>query len=1278
VADDIRQSLELNAKQVLDELERLKTGFTSYNDRLGTTANRLDSVTESAKRTLSTLRDLRTEARLVEKAMGSIGTGTRSLGPATSGKVSGGALLGGKDASKAFDQFFTDCTKAQVVASKTGQTVSTAFDQIQRDAATKVVPAGKAVQASTESMWLSWQTFARVIQTQLFVRGMNAVRDAFTESASAAMEFSSNISNIRAINPERTFGEIAASVRTMSDSFNQSLETVSRAQLEVISDQFSDTADMVNILTAANKLAKATGEDLVPTAQLLTGALNAYGESADMAEVRAAQFFTTIDLGRLKSGELATALGRVQSIGNSVGAEMEELDAALAAITIGGVKANEASTQLRGILIGLLKPTEEMKKSLAKLGFDSGEVAVKALGLQRALQALIGTTDGATSSIAALFQNQRALAGVLRLVNTGADAYQKSLAGIYDTETAMLDSKLGERMQTDAERLTAATTQLKNFWTAEFGADVVEKLNTVIQLVGGGGGLVGAFRNVTSTAPAAIAVIGGLAAATARWGLAADVATAKFTKGVGLGLSKLGTLSNALAVFGAYEALSSAGDTIARKIASHWTGPMVFAREEMNRLLAEDQKQSSARLRTQQRANTDLIRLARQEVAEKNAGYLRDRQNYDDVAESHVATAKSAFDRVMQYRQRMESELRSSSQAAATKAFETIPNEIERLQRTYNDRQFQESLERNYAPDRQYTPLLNQFRERLRLARELQAAAKDTAQEERASEAWERVEAARQQVVAAASLTKSKSDDLSASKLLNEIDQERISALKQQAVLQEQLSTALETRANTAAKHTAELETIRASIESRLDTAVKTAEGGYRRKTADELTRDIALAEQEIVKFRSVLTKYGREDFASAFLGDAKAFASLRRQAIRELTSQDVQTISTTPQAIGKMHAELQASFDQMVLQVPIVAKLADYTGLDPRDVGIDAVLDRTKEMLDEADAARMKYTDGTKALLVANAAFEESLERAWSKLPAGEDLKGLDMLLVKLTQAKKDTELTAEEMAALTDLANRMDVTELFRVWRAGGLGSMGPKAGAEFSQSIASMLNALEQRSKAQAMLRDAGPQSDAYNREIAAIRSGLAELEKKRAAQQGSLQLLSVEAQGNQLVKTQLGEHRTAINEKLSAQRPVLDAIAAEAKGHDFIRTQIDSQNASLRTQLSLLQTITSSRSAAPNRAFGGWFAQGGTPRGLDTIPAMLSPGEFVVNASSARRFASQLIALNAGVQPTYRNEGGNVTNVGDIHVTVNGGGTSRQTAREIAVELRREIRRGTVRL
>jgi hypothetical protein len=107
-------------------------------------------------------------------------------------------------------------------------------------------------------------------------------------------------------------------------------------------------------------------------------------------------------------------------------------------------------------------------------------------------------------------------------------------------------------------------------------------------------------------------------------------------------------------------------------------------------------------------------------------------------------------------------------------------------------------------------------------------------------------------------------------------------------------------------------------------------------------------------------------------------------------------------------------------------------------------------------------------------------------------------------------------------------------------------------------------------------------------------------------------------------------------------------------------------------------TGTESKAQGGRIGRYLAAGG-PAGTDVIPAWLSKGEFVMNAGATQKFASQLIAMNAGVQPVYRNDGGNVTtSIGDINVTVKGGDTGRQTAKSIAAELRRSLRRGTVSL
>jgi len=122
--------------------------------------------------------------------------------------------------------------------------------------------------------------------------------------------------------------------------------------------------------------------------------------------------------------------------------------------------------------------------------------------------------------------------------------------------------------------------------------------------------------------------------------------------------------------------------------------------------------------------------------------------------------------------------------------------------------------------------------------------------------------------------------------------------------------------------------------------------------------------------------------------------------------------------------------------------------------------------------------------------------------------------------------------------------------------------------------------------------------------------------------------------------------------------------------------------LKLQLDQLRIIQKTEAALNpiGHKFGGMIYRqlgGFTPQGTDTVPAMLSPGEFVVNAAATKRFYSQLVAINSGVKPVFREQGGPVTNVGDVNITVTEATSAKATARETMSAFRREMRRNTSR-
>ncbi len=141
------------------------------------------------------------------------------------------------------------------------------------------------------------------------------------------------------------------------------------------------------------------------------------------------------------------------------------------------------------------------------------------------------------------------------------------------------------------------------------------------------------------------------------------------------------------------------------------------------------------------------------------------------------------------------------------------------------------------------------------------------------------------------------------------------------------------------------------------------------------------------------------------------------------------------------------------------------------------------------------------------------------------------------------------------------------------------------------------------------------------------------------------------------------------------------AADAAANSILSSSNQIQN-TLRSEIELIrQRNRELGGASPvGRHFGGMIYRqlgGFLPQGTDTVPAMLSPGEFVINADATKKFYSQLVAINSGTKPIFREQGGAVTNVGDVSITVNESVSAKTTARETMSAFRREMRRHTSR-
>lgn len=138
-------------------------------------------------------------------------------------------------------------------------------------------------------------------------------------------------------------------------------------------------------------------------------------------------------------------------------------------------------------------------------------------------------------------------------------------------------------------------------------------------------------------------------------------------------------------------------------------------------------------------------------------------------------------------------------------------------------------------------------------------------------------------------------------------------------------------------------------------------------------------------------------------------------------------------------------------------------------------------------------------------------------------------------------------------------------------------------------------------------------------------------------------------------------------------------------DIQKKAADAQNVAADLQMKAAQANEFANKSIPERFASylgqvkGWmgFARGGFVPGIgsrDSVPAMLTPGEFVVNKKAAGRFYGQLLAINSGRRMAG---GGSVSNsvaVGDVNINMTSSGNVNYDVARLGNRLRREIQRG----
>lgn len=1190
---------------------------------------------------------------------------------------------------------------------------------------------GTTGQNAGQKILLTWAGVARIFVVQQIHRFVSLLSNEFTRATKESINFSLRIAEIQTITLRsgKSFQDWTQDVRALSDAFGQSNTIVAEGIYQGLSNQVITAANNTEFLTAAMKLSVATAATFDDGVNILSSAINSYGLSTSESARISGVFFKTVELGRVRLSEMANDFGTIGPLAKKLGITFEETNAIISSLTRTGIRYNEVNTIISSIMNELIKPSKELKELFARLGVESGEAAIKTFGFAGFMKILSAESAQGTEHLGELFNNVRALRGIIGTTGAGLSEFENDLKALRENGVDDLAEGFNKIADTDAKKLQIELNKLKNFFEVDLGIAFQRTLVGIIQRFGGLIQIVGEAASTTAalvtswalyrfTLNAGVLDIGKFIAAQ-RLNL---LLTGQQVTLTNLATASLGRLRVAMSSANVYIALATI--TIGLWVKSMVDAEIAQAQleqsiTEFGNKLRESSEREIAIARKTQEERTKIISDGLQKSVTAYAIYLTTiTQLADRLVERSKQGSQAAADAFKSYIDNITNQLRDVANKAES--------EVKRLENLRDAAQKNQNDIRAAAAKNQ-------------VDRNVNAAATP---DEKAVILQQEIDKANQAIEAIIQKGKAASlEELETARVLAEQKEQYAQRLFELRLQQEQALSKEEIKLRE--------QTNREQAQT-LDKAIKAAEDRYKRILAGAKGGNVAnlgIAEQREARALEKQIKEQKEaqKKLEANIAAQGNLVGVRQKAENEILAATQQRLDLEKQISAEAEkrrqiAEADAAeqkqkalnFDQAAEQFVKGTKAADKTDFkttetDPAKIkaDLDAQQQAQQEQLQRQKDALIEAATqagiGGAALIELKRNVESEITRIVDQAAAERaavEVKALQQQVLAATTAAKErfdaAKKAADEQIKINEEAEDEVVARYQETLaRIQGIIDQTDFLPTDVEAKLLAKLKEAAETSLAAVQLQDANntvAQNAATNAEaLATFTDALNQLRDvsqegffgldaiigegtvspetidKLAATLGSLRSLQTitlpnVAEASKSVTTELN----AAEIEASRLKATLDAITPAAQGAgDAMGNTIKNTEDRLPALIARYEQLVKLLNQAAGvrgipgvpRWHGGsmqFLAAGG--RGFDQIPAMLAPNEFVVNQKQSMKHYTQLVALNSGRQPRNFAQGGNVTTVGDINITVQGGDNSQQTVRDIGRQLKRNIRLG----
>jgi len=266
------------------------------------------------------------------------------------------------------------------------------------------------------------------------------IASALMECVDAAVTFENSMAEVFTLLPDSTAQareKMSADMLQFSSDMNVLTEDAVPALYQAISAGVPDE-NVFAFMEVAQKAAVGGAAELKTSVDGLTSIVNAYGSANLSAQETADMLFTAVKLGKTDFTQLASSIYNVVPLAAASGVKLNDIAAALAAITAKGTPTSVATTQLRQVLAELTKEGSQVDKIFKEIAGEGFTQFVAAGGnLQDALQLLEKKAASSNVSISNMFSSVEAGQAALSLTGSGTQKFTEALEAMESSAGAV-------------------------------------------------------------------------------------------------------------------------------------------------------------------------------------------------------------------------------------------------------------------------------------------------------------------------------------------------------------------------------------------------------------------------------------------------------------------------------------------------------------------------------------------------------------------------------------------------------------------------------------------------------------------------------------------------------------------------------------------------------------------------------------------------------------------------------------------------------------------------